>query len=55
MLDAQCRGEADHSMTLWAIWMLERWKRVAYRPPPPISSEVPVCVSPSSPGLHSFA
>jgi asparagine synthase (glutamine-hydrolysing) len=27
LLDAHCRGEADHSMPLWAIWMMERWSR----------------------------
>ena len=55
MFDAQCRGEADHSTTLWAIWMLERWKRVAYRPTLLASSEKHRCVNISAPGLHSFA
>ncbi|MDH4062797.1 MAG: asparagine synthase (glutamine-hydrolyzing) [Acidobacteriota bacterium] len=31
MLEAHCRGEADHTPALWAVWMLERWHRLQTR------------------------
>jgi asparagine synthase (glutamine-hydrolysing) len=31
MLDAQTRGEANHSSALWTVWMLERWGRLQQR------------------------
>ena len=29
LFEEHCRAAADHSYALWAVWMLERWSRVA--------------------------
>ncbi|MBI2221531.1 MAG: asparagine synthase (glutamine-hydrolyzing) [Acidobacteria bacterium] len=29
LFDEHCRGAADHSYALWAVWMLERWSRLS--------------------------
>jgi hypothetical protein len=29
MFEQHCAAQQDHAYALWAIWMLERWSRVA--------------------------